>query len=199
MSIIVPYDTETTGLPDWKTPSGGDNQPHIVQLAALLVDEDTRKIADSMDVIVKPDGWVIPEDMTAIHGITQEQAMDEGIPESVALDTFLDMCGKHDLLAHNRTFDKRIIRIATKRYTNEDVIDAWHNIDKEQHACTMLMSNKIMKLKQEGSNRPKYPTLEEAYKYFTGKELEGAHNAMVDAKACMEIYFIMKEKEAEIE
>lgn len=186
---IVFYDTETTGLPDWKTPSGGENQPHIVQLGVLLVDADTRKIIDSMDVIVKPSGWEIPQEMTDIHGITQEQALEEGIPEQEALIGFLNMCGDHDLVAHNRTFDKRIIRIATKRYCNEDTIQHWAG-NKEQHACTMLMANKIMKI-------GKMPSLEEAYKHFTGKELEGSHNALVDAKACMEIYWIMKDKENE--
>ncbi len=194
MSKIIFYDTETTGLPDWKTPSGGDNQPHIVQIGALLVDVETREVVDTLDVIVKPKGWLIPQEMTDIHGITTEQALDVGIYEMDALEQFLELCGDHPLVAHNRTFDKRIIRIATKRYSDQATIEAWAD-NKERHECTMLMANKIMKLKQKGSNRAKYPTLEEAYEYFTGEKLEYAHNATVDAQACMEIYFIMKEQE----
>ncbi len=48
----------------------------------------------------------------------------------------------------------------------------------------MLKSNKIMGVKN--------PKLTEAYKNFTGEELEGAHNAWEDMKACIEIYFKTK-------
>lgn len=186
MTEIIFYDTETTGLPDWKVPSDSEVQPHIVQLGALLVNADTKEVIEEMDVIVRPDGWIIPQEMTDIHGISQERALEEGIPEKEALELFIAMCGDNPLAAHNRTFDKRIIRIATKRYCDEAVQEAWAD-NKERHVCTMIDAKKVMGLK-------KNPTLAEAYEHFTEKKLEGAHNAMVDAKACMEIYFTMKDK-----
>ncbi|MEJ6520298.1 3'-5' exonuclease [Shewanella bicestrii] len=90
MSLILPFDTETTGLPDWKSPSEADYQPHLVQLAALLVN-DKFEIVKELDVIIKPNGWVIPDEVAAIHGITTERAMDEGIPEQEALTQLLEM------------------------------------------------------------------------------------------------------------
>lgn len=194
MNLGLIYDTETTGLPDWKSPSGGENQPHIVQLAALLADLDEKKVIQSMDVIVKPDGWVITDDTAEIHGITTEYAMDVGIPEEQAFDLFLSLWGgDRKRISHNRTFDQRIIRIATKRYCDEEIIDAW--AEKETHDCTMLMAKPIMQLPPKGRYGYKSPKLEEAYKFFTGKDLENAHTAMADAQACMEIYFAMLERE----
>ena len=75
MNLALAYDTETTGLPLWNDPSDDPRQPHIVQLAAALVDIDTRRTIASMDVIVKPDGWTIPDDTVAVHGITTEHAL----------------------------------------------------------------------------------------------------------------------------
>ena len=194
MKTILAYDTETTGLPDWKNPSGGETQPHIVQIAAILADEDTKRVLGSIDLIIKPDGWEIPEETIEIHGITNEMAQAAGIPEKEALEMFLKLAGKTDkLVAHNRTFDKRIIRIATKRYSSDEAIESWSG-NKDSHDCTMLLAKPIMEMLPKGRFGSKNPKLEEAYKFFTGNELENAHNAMADAQACMEVYWGIKEK-----
>lgn len=96
-TLILSYDTETTGIPDWKIPSDSPDQPHLVSLAAILVNAETREVVDSMDVIIKPDGWEIPQETIDIHGITMEIAEKEGIPEQEALEMFLAMRGDHEL------------------------------------------------------------------------------------------------------
>ena len=85
------YDTETTGLPLFREPSEHPGQPHLVQLAAALVDLDTRETVASLDVVVRPDGWTIPDDVAAVHGITTDYAAAVGVPESLALSLFLEM------------------------------------------------------------------------------------------------------------
>lgn len=182
MSEIIVFDTETTGIPDWKTPSGGDNQPHIVQLAAACVDTDTQDVLDTFDYIVRPDDWEITEELTAIHGISHEQAMDEGTPEHIVLEAFLDYWDHRKRVAYNTTFDNRIIRIATKRYSDEATIDGWKGGEYE---CAMIGSRRVMGGKQ--------PKLEEAYRYFFDEEMEGAHNAANDVAATIKVYFAMKE------
>lgn len=185
MSLILPFDTETTGLPDWKSPSEADHQPHLVQLAALLVN-DKFEIIKQLDVIIKPNGWIIPDEVAAIHGITTERAMDEGIPEQEALAQLLEMSQGALRVAHNKNFDHRIIRIATKRYSDEATQDAWDN--KDNFECTMQMAKPIMKMLPKTRFGFKSPKLEEAYEFFTGKKLENAHSAMADTKACFEVY-----------
>lgn len=191
MNKILFFDTETTGLPEWKIPSEDPIQPHIVQLGAITADADSHNIMQSLDVIVKPDGWVIPENTIELHGITQERAMDEGIPEAEALERFIQLWSGRMRVAHNRTFDQRIIRIAMKRYCPDPTTELWAS--KDDFDCTMLISKNIMKLPSTGNWKYKSPNLKEAYKYFTGKDLAGAHNAMADTKACMEIYWKLKE------
>lgn len=190
MSEVLFLDTETTGLPVYGEPSGGDNQPHLVQLAAVLCDEDSGSVISELDVIIKPDGWIIPQETIDLHGITEDIAAAQGIPEQEALELFLAMRGGCKRVAHNKSFDQRIIRIATKRYSSEEVIDKW--AIKDDFECTMALAKPITQIPLKSKKGFKGPKLSEAYKCLTGKELEGAHNAMVDTKACMEIYFAIK-------
>lgn len=188
--IVIAYDTETTGIPDWKIPSGDPCQPHLVQLAALVADTETRQIISSIDLIIKPDGWEIPDEVAEIHGITTEYALVHGVPEAEAFALFMSLWGGKFRLAHNRTFDQRILRIAAKRYGTEAQIEAW--ADKESHDCTMWLSKPIMGV---GKN----PKLSEAYEFFTGKPLENAHSAMADTQACLDVYFGILDHQAQAE
>lgn len=120
------YDTETTGLPLFSEPSEDPRQPHIVQLAACLVDLDTRLTIASMNVTVRPLGWVIPDEVAAIHGITTERASDIGIPEATAVGMFMELWRMRPRIAHNEQFDARIIRIALLRHVQEATVpDVW--------------------------------------------------------------------------
>lgn len=189
MKTALIFDTETTGLPIWKEPSGHEKQPHLVQLAALLVNEETQKTISSMNVIVRPDGWDIPQEVVDVHGISKPYAEAVGVPEAIALDMFMCLYFRANIrVAHNTTFDNRLIRIALKRYFPNMVTDEeWK--DRERYFCTLQNAKKIM----GGSSGH---TLAEALKHFTGKELVGAHDAMADTLACKDIYFAMKEREA---
>jgi DNA polymerase-3 subunit epsilon len=193
MNRILFYDTETSGLPDWKSPSESENQPHIVQLGAILADAETREIISTMDVIIKPNGWVIPEEVSQVHGITTEKAIEVGIDEKEALETFLLMWDGCYRAAHNKTFDQRIIRIALKRFGTDEQCEAWAN--KDDHYCTMQAAKPVMQMGPKGRYGYKPPKLSEACEYFTGKPLENAHTAMADARACMEVYWALQDIE----
>lgn len=182
-NLINVFDFETTGIPDWKQPSEAGHQPHIVEVAALLCDA-AGNIIDRYQAIVRPNGWEISPEMVAIHGISQEQAMDEGIPEIEALDGFLAIHARASIrAAHNATFDDRIARIAIARYHGKDLADAFK--ESTEKFCTCNSSRAPVGLK-------KLPTLAEAYKHFTGEDLVEAHRAMPDALACARVYFALQ-------
>lgn len=195
MTLALFYDSETSGLPLFSDPSEDPRQPHIVQLGARLVDVETRKIIATLDVICRPDGWVIPDEVAAVHGITTEHARLVGISESIALGLLLELWGISDVrIGHNETFDARIVRIAQHRFDDAE-LDKWKAGKAE---CTATLSSPILKLPPTPKmvaarrNHPKTPNLGEAYRFFTGKALEGAHSALVDVDACMTCYFAIK-------
>lgn len=195
-TVALFYDTETTGLPLFHEPSEDPRQPHLVQLAACLVDTDTRETIASMDVMVQPRGWQIPDDVAKIHGITTERATDMGIPESVAVMMFMELYRFRPRIAHNEAFDARILRIALLRHAIDAALpDLWKAGAAE---CTQALSTPILKLPPTpkmlaaGRNHHKSANLGEAYRHFMGRDLAGAHNAMVDVQACMAVYFAIK-------
>jgi DNA polymerase-3 subunit epsilon len=196
MKLALFYDTETSGLPLFNDPSEDPRQPHIVQLGALLVDLESRKTISSMDVIVRPDGWDIPPDVAAVHGITTEYATAVGIPERVAVQMFLDMWDNRPRIAHNETFDARILRIAIMRALDHEAADFWKAGVAQ---CTQVLSTPVLKLpptpkmRAAGRNHFKSANLREAYQFFTGNELQNAHSAMADARACMEVFFAIQD------
>lgn len=192
------FDTETTGLPLFHEPSEDERQPHLVQLAALLVELETREVLSTIDLTIKPDGWEIPDDVAKIHGITTEIALATGVPEREALDQFLKLWAGQPRVAHNEQFDARIIRIAMMRYPD---VCGWTSPDAWKMApaqCTQRLATPLMKLPPTakmiaaGFKKPKSANLREAYKHFTREDLVDAHSAIADARACMAVYFAIK-------
>lgn len=214
MKTILFFDTETSGLPLWSMPSEHPDQPRVTQLAAELCIEETGETVGLMNMIIRPDGWEIPHELQVLTGITMELANSVGVEAKTAINTFMALWMVADLrCAHNESFDMRMLRIEIMRhafYSGEFVpngdadnipfADYW----KQAPAfCTQSSSVSILNLpptdKMLAARRkgPKSPNLGEAYEFFTGKKLEGAHNAMVDVAACKAIYFGIKAHNAQ--
>lgn len=199
------YDTETTGLPLFSEPSEDPRQPHIVQLGAVLVDLDTFAEIASVDVIVRPTDWTIPDEIAAIHSITTERAMDVGVPARVVLDLLIELWSRADCrIGHNESFDARMVRIALLRHRDNDPeaeINARWKSGVAQ--CTQALSTPIVKapptekMIAAGRRNHKSANLGEAYEFFTGKPLVGAHSAMVDVRACIDVYRAIKSGQRE--
>jgi DNA polymerase-3 subunit epsilon len=191
MSLLF-FDTETQGLPDFNKRARDPAQPHICQLAFMVTDESGHEL-EFYDQIIRPEGWEIPLELTAIHGISQQKALEVGIPEKLALQTLLGKIKQNKLLvAHNLTFDKFIVRCGLRRFelmTDADDL-AWKNLPT---FCTMKPMVQVCKLPFPNGGRGfKYPKLQEAFKHAFGKEFDGAHDAKNDLRACKELYFWMR-------
>ena len=181
------FDTQTTGLPrDWKTPSreGPVNWPDLVSLAWILMDED-KTILQSQYSIVKPGEWGIPEDSTAIHGITHETAVAHGRPLEEVLDEFWKAHAHADMVvAHNMRFDRNVVWGAT-RWRTEREPQEWKPM-----FCTMMDTINLCRLPYPSGKGFKFPKLSELYVHVFKKEPTATlHNSMEDTRILVECFF----------
>jgi DNA polymerase-3 subunit epsilon len=192
------FDTETSGLPNWRAPSDHPSQPHLLQLAFIHADYDGGEAASWQSIVRPYAGCVIAPEALAAHGISLERAMDEGIDAKVAIEAMMDLAGKSSqLVGRNISFDIRILRITITRshgFKWEPRIPAF---------CTMQAATPIVNLPPTprmvaaGFTKPKSASLTECVRHFFDEELEGAHDALVDVRACKRVYHALCREKAQ--
>jgi len=177
------FDTETTGFPK----NGG----RVCQLGALLTNEAGRTMGQ-LDVLIKPAGWVITPQLTAIHGISHEDAMTYGVPMQEALEMLESFIFRSTLLvAHNFAFDKEMIDL---EHRHLGVTSSFFN--QRSSCCTMANATPVCKIPNSGGRAGyKWPKLQEIYVHLFGKTFDNAHNAMADVIACKEVFFELRKRE----
>ncbi len=180
------FDTETTGLPrNWKAPiTDLDNWPRLVQLAYLIYDQNGNQVVEK-NFIIKPQGFIIPKEASQIHKISTERANEEGIELQEVLNNFQNVISQSEfLVAHNMSFDEKIIRAEFLRNTMAD------NITTKKKICTMESATNFCAIK--GPYGYKWPKLSELhYKLFqTG--FEEAHNATFDILATAKCFWELR-------
>ncbi len=172
--MILFFDTETTGLPDdWNAPiTDLENWPRIIQIAYLLCDYDEKEI-EKGDYLIKPNGFFIPKEATAVHGITIEKALDEGVEIEIVLEELKSVIANADyLVAHNISYDKNVLGAEFLRNGMQNFLE-----DKEL-ICTMESATNFCAIR--GPYGFKWPTLSELHLTLFGTTFEGAHNASKD-------------------
>lgn len=197
--MILFFDTETTGFFQDRLPIDHPDQPYIVQLAAELTDDDGGPIA-GFSFIVDPgvsDGVFIPDRASDVHGITNERAVQFGVSAEFALSAFTHLYQRADIVcAHNIKFDRGVMEAAIARHYGK-VLPL-----RKTLFCTMEAASPIVDLPPTermlaaGFTKPKPPKLEECIKHFFNEELDGAHDAMIDVRACRRVYFHLRTLEA---
>lgn len=194
MDFII--DTETTGLPLFRERSHDPRQPYCLQLAYECVDRKTQIVMNKFSTLI--DNKVdIPKEVSALHGVTREMTDKFGASPLVVLQMFIDNLPKAKrIIGHNVTFDLRIMKIYALRHGLADQLKAL--LEGKEIVCTMNKAKPIVqcppteKMVAAGFKSFKNPNLGEAYKHFTGKTLEGAHDALVDVDACREVLYLME-------
>ena len=104
MSLVLAFDCETTGKADFSRSPEAEQQPRMVQLAAILLDEEWREVG-ILSAVFSP-SVPISDEVAKIHGITQEKAQKCGIAETAPLAVFDSWLKLADIaVAHNFDFD----------------------------------------------------------------------------------------------
>lgn len=193
MAAAVFFDTETTGLPpSWSAGAGHPDQPHIMQLGAILQDLDTRKVLMELNLLLQ-----IPDDVTPdpraveVHHITKEMCQQYGVKPATALKLFDVMLQRADIVvAHNLKFDALIYEAGILRH---DL--SMESFRRCRPSCTMMNSTMICRIPNQSRGGFKWPTLKEAHLHFFPTipwNEAGAHDAMFDVRECRDIYWALE-------
>lgn len=177
---ILFFDTETTGLPkNYNAPATNTaNWPRLIQLGYIISDYN-RNVIKQKSIIIKPDGFTIPEQASNIHGITTEIANNEGIDIRTVLSEFeKDLVNVDLIVGHNVDYDINIVDCESYRYFNRTTLDCYNKI------CTKLASTDFCALPNN-----KWPKLEELHLKLFGKIFEGAHDALTDITATAKCFW----------
>lgn len=181
------FDTETSGLPKFKSPNTDPSQPWIVQLAAIVSDES--RVYMAMNFVIESRGRTIEPKAYEAHKITTEVADAIGFPEESAFYTFIDMVTACDkLICHNTAFDMRLLEILSHRVNDYETFVK--EVRSKPNICTMIKSTNFCKLPYpSGRKGNKWPKLEELHRILFNEDFEGAHDALNDVYATQRCYY----------
>jgi len=182
------FDTETTGKPkDYRALiTDLDNWPRLVQLAYIVQDDNGEELALA-DYIIKPNGFTISEEVSKIHGITHEQAMNEGHDLQLVLEEFqAAMYGVDVIVGHNISFDMNVV--------GAEFLRANMKIPAKPCKCTMKSSTDYCQLPGMRFGQFKWPKLQELHVVLFGEEFENAHNALADIRITAKCFNELKKR-----
>lgn len=184
------FDTETTGVPQNREASTSDinNWPRLVQLSWILTNHSGKIISDG-NYIIKPNGFVIPQEATNIHGITNGEAKAWGVPLEDALYDFLRDLSRADILVgHNVDFDKKVIGAECIRMGWDDELSDMPSV------CTMKQTIDFCKIPNKYGYGYRFPKLQELYYKLFNRNFENSHDSAADVEATKDCFFELLER-----
>lgn len=185
MYIVV--DTESTGLFDYRAPADAPHQPRMAEIAILFANADL-EVEREYRALIKPDGWVMPPEVTELHGLTQDMLMEKGVPVLEALTVYNEAIAEGRVMAaHNAQHDAKMLRGELRRAGLPDQFEDAPNL------CTMRTLTDICQIPYaNGRKGYKFPKLSEACAFF-GIEQAAQHSAYSDAMDCLQLMRRMKQ------
>lgn len=154
--MLYIFDTETNGLPRYFYPkfSNYTDWPRLVSIAYKRECEGCNDPV--IEHVIRPDNFKISAESTAIHGITQERALKEGISTAEAIVKLVDILRADEdptLCAYNVTFDKGILISECHRHNLETELQfltgptvQWVCLMKQAHLVLQRGNKKYLKL-----------------------------------------------------
>jgi DNA polymerase III epsilon subunit-like protein len=170
MSIII-FDTETTGLPVTSI-KGLEAQPHIVEFAAIKLEEGSLEEIDRLEFLVKPP-IKMDEKVIKIHGIKNEDVENKDPFSKYYMDLVKFFFGTKYLIGHNISFDMNMLKFEMQRLGRTTQFP-WCPIQ----ICTMNQTKSLA-----GYNL----NLSKLYDHLFKEEFKDAHRAMADVEALTRI------------
>jgi DNA polymerase III epsilon subunit-like protein len=145
--------------------------------------------------IIKPEGFIIPEESIKIHGITNEIANEKGIKIFEGLKKVKKIIIETEyIVGYNIYFDINILMNEFYRVGLKKPIKKIRELIKEEKILCMGELSKQYKCYKS------MPSQKQMYKELLGKSIENIHNAKYDICATIEImYWYNENKEKFIE
>jgi DNA polymerase-3 subunit epsilon len=161
---VVVLDFETTGL----SPDGGDR---TIEVGAVLVQDN--RITDRFQSLMNP-GMRVSGFIEQYTGITN-QMLKDAPPAAEVMQRFAAFIGRHHLVAHNASFDKRFLDAELKRLSLTRT---------QEFACSMLVSRRL------NPDAPSH-SLEALVRYKQLTTSGVFHRALADAEMTAHLWVAM--------
>lgn len=174
---LVCFDTETTGLDVQKE--------HIIQLSLVKFDTDSWATIDQRDWYILPEGnFTIPAEAEAVHHISKEFLLANGVSLRSIYDDFIAFTAGYDMLSYNGNgYDAPILHYNLKRLGLSFEFDGrtWYDA---------LLLERIHTAGQTdpATGEKLHNNLTSAYTRYYGHPFEGAHNSLDDVMATIEVF-----------
>jgi DNA polymerase-3 subunit epsilon len=183
------WDTETTGMVDRSAPISAPHQPRVCQLAAVLCDSEFR-IRAQFSTLLRPNGWRIAPAAATVHGITDADCGNFGIPQATALAIWGQLAKRANLLvSFNAEFDVLMTRIESDRLQRGDPFADTAVFCAMRAATPLCAIPKDPSHPSYSSHDPfKWPRLSQALELLCGQQLVSAHDALADVLGLRQLH-----------
>lgn len=193
---VIYYDTRAAGLPGERTQGCGQTHhrngwPKAVRVAWMLADETNDRVISSRVMLVRPEGFTIPQVASGVHGITTREAFEKGQDIREVLRAFTsDLAVADRRVGHNLYFDNCVL---ASEYRCQGMRQAACLFSGVPQVCTMERTLALCALPGESGYR--YPRLSELHMTLFGESFDAGTDPYATVKATRRCYRELRRRE----